>query len=205
MQEKPAKAKVFAETYRHYLEQLADIDYLARADILGGRISGNELVIEFYGREYRVSAGGILDASGQKANFAVCVVLCKYILVCPGEVMQDGVWVTYREFKDAGPLIGYFNANTNKTIESSFSGRIDRLTAASRQLGATPVADGASYDISLMFKALPRIPVLLRFNDRDAEFPAQCAILFRESAEHYLDMESLAIVGTFLAGNLIKP
>lgn len=204
MADKAKKAAVFEATYQDYLEQLSTIDYLARADVLGARASGNELVIKFYGDEYRVSTNGITDASGEKANFAICVVLCKYILVCPGEVMQDGMWVTYREFKNAGPLIGYFNANTNKTIESTFSGRMGLLTKASQKLGATPIEDGAAYDLSLMFNALPRIPVLLHFNDGDAEFPAQCSILFRQSAEHYLDMESLAIAGTFLAGNLIK-
>jgi hypothetical protein len=204
MKEKPEKAKVFEETYQDYLQQLAHVDYLSRADILGGRTSGSDLIINFYGRDYRVSANGITDSEGQKANFAVCVVLCKYILVCPGEVMHDGSWVSYREFKDAGPLIGYFNANTNKTIESTFSGRLDLLTRASQKLAAIPVEDDAAYDLSLVFRALPRLPVMLRFNDGDDEFPAQCAILFRQSAEHYLDMESLAIVGTFLAGNLIK-
>ena len=82
---------------------------------------------------------------------------------------------------------------------------MDLLEERCRKLGAAPLEDGAAYDLSLMFKALPRIPVLLRFNDGDDEFPAQCSILFRQSAEHYLDMESLAIAGTFLAGNLIKP
>ena len=38
---------------------------------------------------------------------------------------------------------------------------------------------------------------------RDPEFPAQCVILFRQSAEQYLDMECLAIGGTFLSGILI--
>jgi hypothetical protein len=198
------KATVFEETYKNYLQQLAGIDYLSRAVVLGAETSGNALTIEFYGQTYSISDSGITGPSGEKANFAVCVALCKYILVCPREVMPDGMWVTYREFRDAGPLIGFFNANTNKTIESSFSGRMDLLEKASRRLGATPVEDGAAYDVSLMFKALPRIPVLLRFNDGDSEFPAHCSILFRESAEHYLDMESLAIVGTFLAGNLIR-
>ncbi len=199
------KAVVFEETYRDYLKQLSGMDYLARADILGAEISGSELIIDFYKDAYRVSADGITDSSGKRANFAVSVLLCKYILVCPREVPQDGTWVTYREFRDAGPLIGYFNANTNKTIKSSFSGRPDLLEKACRKLGAAPHEDGASYDLSLIFHALPRIPVLLRFNDRDDEFPAHCSILFRQSAEHYLDMESLAIAGTFLAGNLIRP
>ncbi len=198
------KATVFEETYRNYLKQLSAIDYLARADVLGVEISGAELVIEFYGNAYRISKAGITDSSGKRANFAVSVLLCKYILTCPQEVMNDGTWVTYREFRDAGPLMEYFTTNTNKIVETSFSGRLDLLEKACRKLGARPLEDGASYDLSLMFKALPRIPVLLRFNDGDEEFPAQCSILFRQSAEQYLDMESLAIAGTFLAGNLIQ-
>ena len=90
------------------------------------------MIIEFYGHAYRISENGITDPSGEKANFAICVALCKYILVRPREVIQDGTWATYREFRDAGPLIGFFNANTNKTIESSFSGRMDLLENASR-------------------------------------------------------------------------
>jgi len=198
------KAAVFEETYKSYLKQLSEIDYLAKADILGADTSGQDLSIDFYGQTYRVSENGITDPQGDKANFAVCVVLCKYILVCPREVVPDGAWATYREFRDAGPLTGYFTANTNKTIETAFSGQLNRLERACRRLGAAPVEDGAVYDLSMAFNALPRIPVLLRFNDGDDEFPAQCSILFRQSAEQYLDMESLAILGTFLAGNLIQ-
>jgi len=200
----PKKAVVFEETYINYLKQLSEIDYVARAAILGAEVSKDQLIVDFYGQPYRVSESGITDKNGERANFAVCVVLCKYILVCPQEVMPDGAWATYREFRDAGPLTVYFTANTNKIIETSFSGRMDLLEKACRRLGAVIVEDGAAYDLSLAFKALPRIPVLLRFNDGDDEFPAQCSILFRQSAEHYLDMESLAILGTFLAGNLIK-
>ena len=47
--------------------------------------------------------------------------------------------------------------------------------------------------------ALPRIPLLLLFNDADDEFAAQCAILFERRADRYLDMECLAIIGSLLA------
>lgn len=50
--------------------------------------------------------------------------------------------------------------------------------------------------------SLPRIPVLLRFNDRDEDFPAQCAVLFPRSAETFLDLECMAIGATLLAGML---
>ena len=46
-----------------------------------------------------------------------------------------------------------------------------------------------------LFDALPKIPMLLLFNDKDDEFPAQCSVLFENRAQKFLDMECLAMVG----------
>ncbi|MFV9645445.1 MAG: hypothetical protein ACNYWU_06440 [Desulfobacterales bacterium] len=48
------------------------------------------------------------------------------------------------------------------------------------------------------------MPVVLRFNDADNLYPAQCSILFRQSAEIFLDLRSIGIAGTFLTVNIIK-
>ena len=56
-------------------------------------------------------------------------------------------------------------------------------------------ADQYSYDLAMQFDALPKVSVLLLFNDKDAEFPAQSSVLFEKRAEKYLDMECLAMVG----------
>jgi hypothetical protein len=58
------------------------------------------------------------------------------------------------------------------------------------------------YDLSVRFEALPRVSLLLLFNDRDDEFPAGCKVLFNQHAETYLDPESLAMTGSFLAKQL---
>jgi hypothetical protein len=49
------------------------------------------------------------------------------------------------------------------------------------------------------FKALPKVPVLLLFNDEEDMFPAQCSVLFQSDCAGYLDMESIAMVGIGLA------
>jgi len=198
------KSAVFEKTYNDYLAQIAGIDFPSRADMLGAELSGDALIIPFYGEPYQVTANGVVKVSGDRANFAVSVVLCQYILRCPEATPESGGWVTYREFKDTGPLEGYFTANTNKIIETTFAGDLAALHNASKRLGGAEFDDGSSYDLSITFDLLPKIPVLLRFNDRDDEFPAQCSVLFRQSAESYIDMESLAIGGTFLAGVLIN-
>ena len=200
----PDKATVFEETYRHYLARIAGLDLTARADLLGAETEGADLVIPLYGTPYRLSRRGVFKPSGEPVNYAVCVVLCCYLLQCPDATPPTGAWVTYREFKDAGPLVGYFTANTNKVIETAFAGNLPGLEEASRGLGGRPIEDGAGHDLSLVFDFLPRIPVRLNFNDRDDEFPAQCSILFRRATETYLDMECTAIGGTFLAGLLTR-
>jgi hypothetical protein len=55
-----------------------------------------------------------------------------------------------------------------------------------------------SYDLSVQFNLLPRIPVLLLYNDADDEFPANCSVLFERRAEYYLDAECLAMAGRLL-------
>lgn len=198
------QSAVFETTYRAYLDELTAIDLESRSDVLGAAVQDQGLIIPFFGTPYHVSGSGVIDRSGKRANFAVSVVLCKYVLMCPPALPLAGDWITYREFKDAGPLVTYFANNTNKTIETAFSGNIVGLLAAAERLNGSRVVDAAAVDLSLKFDPLPRVPALVRFNDRDDDFPAQCTVLFRQSAETFLDMECLAIAGTFLAGHLIR-
>jgi len=200
------KSPVFEKTYRVYLKRLAAVDLKSRAETLGGGWSKEGLIIPFYGTPHRISPAGVTIADGgHKATFAVRVVLCNYVLRCPVKEPHGEELVTYREFRDAGPLIGYFANNTNKVIEQTFTGRLKDLTEACQRIGGKTFTDGSAYDLSMKFNSLPKIPVYLRFNDGDEEFPAQASILFHRSAEAFLDMESLAIAGTFLAGHLIAP
>ncbi len=196
------KAEVFETTYRQYIQQVAEIDLAARAKILGAVEKDGALEISFYGEPHMISKSGVFKPSGERASFAVCVLLCCYVLQSPDKAPNPGEWVTYREFKDAGPLVGYFTSNTNKIIEATFAGRIDVLKAACLKMGGQLVEEPA-FDVACMFDMLPRIPVFFRFNDRDDTFPSQTSILFRQSAEKHIDMECLAIGGTYLTGNLI--
>lgn len=61
-----------------------------------------------------------------------------------------------------------------------------------------------SYELSVQFNPLPKVPLLLLYNDADDEFPANCSILFERRAEKYLDAECLAILGMLLSVYLRK-
>jgi hypothetical protein len=56
----------------------------------------------------------------------------------------------------------------------------------------------------MQFDALPKVPVVMLFNDADDEFSATCSVLFERRAENYLDPECLAMVGRCLFTYLKK-
>ena len=103
--------------------------------------------------------------------------------------------MSYKDFKDAVPLIRAFYNTVTHPIAKTFSGRSAELEKAGRKIGGYAPADAFSYDLSMRFDALPKLPLLLLFNDKDDEFPAQCSVLFEQRAEKFLDMECLAMVG----------
>ena len=198
------KSPIFEETYKNYLAQLAGIDFLSRAKTLGITIQDGEALIPFLRTPYRVSPNGVFDPLGKEPLHAVSVVLCRYLLLCPDKAPFGEGWVSYKDFKDAGPFVGGFVNNTEKALVKFFSGRLPQLKEACRILGGHSSDLELSYQVVLQFDILPKIPLLLLFNDKDEEFPAQCSLLFQKKAESYLDMECLAILGWFLTEALIQ-
>ena len=130
----------------------------------------------------------------------------KYVLLCPkDEPPPESAWVTYKDFKDAAPLIHYFTTNVAAPIIKTFSGKIGALSRALCFLGGVPSPMFKdSYDLSMMLHTLPKIPMIINFNDRDDEFPATCSVLYQKNSEHFFDMESLAITGTCCTEKLIE-
>jgi hypothetical protein len=193
---------VFEQTYQHYLRQLGPLDLPAIADRLRLDHKNGFLYIPFFNRIYGASPEGILDSSGKRAPFDVSVVLFKYLIMCPPQVPADCSWASYKDFKDAAPLVSTFSNRAEGVVTRHFTDRLEVLESACRQMQAHIPEIDLSYSLARQFQALPTIPLLLLFNDAEEGFPAQCSILFERRVEHYLDMESLAILGMLFAGYL---
>jgi hypothetical protein len=202
MSEQPS---VFEKIHQDYLVQIAELDWASLVDRLGVKAVGDTLVIPLFGVPYRVSRQDIFDSHGKRPHHAVNVILFKYLLLAPLSEPWGSDWVTYRCFKDAAPFAGGFFANAEKPINQAFEGRTAELSMACEALGGRPLDQADfSVDLAMRFDALPKVPVLLLFNDQDEEFPAKSSILFEQRAEKYMDMECLAMLAWILADWLIK-
>lgn len=196
------RSPIFEQTIRDYLDQIATMDFPILAQRLGVRVDGEDLVIPFFDAPHRVSRHRIVGPSGRRPDHSTGVILCKYLLLCPDHVPPQERWVSFKDFKDAAPFVGAYTETTEKAISRDFSGKADSLAAAATGLGGGPLETDLPYTLCLQVPCLPRVPLFVLFDDVDDEFPARCSVLFEKRAEHYLDMECLAMAGMLLASHL---
>ena len=198
------EATIFETHYEDYCRQIAELDFPSKKETLDIQLSGNDAVIPFFGERYIVSKTGIADEFGNRPDYGICVILFRYLLLCPGAPVANIEWSTLKDFHKSSQFtnLNVFSSDAERPIIKTFSGRFDALINASQKLGGKPADLSSSYDLSMEFIALPKIKILLLFNDSDGEFPASCSILFQRQAEEYLDPESLIMVGIAFTNRL---
>jgi Domain of unknown function (DUF3786) len=193
---------IFEKNYEGYLEQLREISFDSISNLLGGKVKDGIMEMSLFGESFFISHNGIADTSGQKPSYDTCVILSKYVLLCPDVAPTESEWVSFREFKDSGPLITYFSNDVERAIASHFKENIEKLRDAGKAVsGYLPDLD-VNYDIAFQFDALPKIPVVLLFNDEDEEFSVKSSVLFERRTEKYLDAECIAMLGWQLYNRL---
>ncbi len=193
-----------SEDMDEYLSQISERNIDNFIDTLGLQKCAQGYRFDFFNRPILFDSNDFIDLSGKAMPPAIKTVFCRYLIMHPeNKTDSSGKLVTFREFSGAGPLFSRFVENTNKTIEKTFSGRLETLEKKCQALFGMPLHHSA-YDLSIRFKALPKIPVTLQFNDADDIFPATSVFLFHDDAITYLDLKSLASIVTWFTGFLIN-
>jgi hypothetical protein len=195
---------VYQETYQYYLEKLKSMRFDGKEGVLGVTLDGDAVVVPYFGQSIRLTADGLKNEAGCRPDFSDCVVVCRYLIMCPLFEPKQKEWSAYRDFPDAGPLTVFWADTVERPLTRAFSGRVSALENACDVLGGSIPDMDIACDLSRRFTPLPKIPLLLVFNDADADFPASASLLFERRASTYLDAESQAILGHTLSDRLLK-
>ena len=201
----PSPSPIFDDHREAYLKRLADLDLAAIAGRLALAKDPDGLIVPLFSRSFHVSPRGIFDPDRQPASYAAFVIICRHLLMCPAREPEDAAWTAFRDFKDAGPLLVYFANSVEGAITKAFAGRPEALQQAGTRMGGQILPPGQfAYDVVMGVAALPKVPVLLLFNDATEGFAPRCVVLFERRIATYLDMETVAVVGAYLADGLAR-
>ena len=198
-----ATGSVYHQTYRRYLERLKRMRFDGKQALLGITQDVDEVTVPYFGRTIRLTPDGLADENGQRPEFADCVVICRYLIMCPSFEPRETNWVAFRDFPDAGPLTVFWADTVEGTLAKTFAGRRDALQHSCDVLGGSVPEMDISCDLVRRFTPLPKVPLLLVFNDADETFPAAVSVLFEKRAATYLDGESQAVLGHVLVKRLL--
>lgn len=111
-----------------------------------------------------------------------------------GSAMPTGKWKNLVEFPNTISKIKSMVEHVELPLTKRFKGRLNELFSISGFLGGTDMTGEVnSADAAILFKALPRVPLMLMFWDEDADegFEAQAKLLFDETVCEHLDIESI--------------
>ena len=119
-----------------------------------------------------------------------------------GSKLPTGKWKGFVEFPNTVSKIKSMIEHVEKLLIERFKGKPGELLGAAKQLGGLDKTNELqSADLALLFRPLPRIPIMLMFwnEDLDDDFEAEVKLLFDESILDHLDIESIM----FLSERLI--
>ncbi len=199
----PEPNKAFKETCENYINKIQALDLREISERLGLKPSGDRFALRCLNRDYIISEQGFHTVSNESAPLDVLIVLSRYLLLCPVSEPAGAELSSFRDLKDSGPLTVYFAHDVEMKIAMHFSGKKDELIRICRIKGGYESGVSAGYDFGARFDVLPKIPVVLLFNDKDKEFDATAKLLFEKRADAYLDAECLAILGNLFCRSLI--
>ncbi|MGY5852236.1 MAG: DUF3786 domain-containing protein [Candidatus Thorarchaeota archaeon] len=112
-----------------------------------------------------------------------------------------GEWVKFNSLQGSFACRYSYNEDTLKALTSAFVEKREKLFEALERIGGKRVDYGdAAFEISF----LPKVKVLVVFEDEDEEFPASVRMLFDKNSILYLPHEMLGDIGWLLASRALS-
>lgn len=180
-----------------------DMDELAQR--FGLETDSDALYITFFCEKYRLDrrTGMITLVADPENRLKFNTLMCIYHLFYyskPGAKI-NGTFVPFRQVKGASPFDPAFQRTVLKPLAATFSGHVDLLEDACRQLNGRPIRQG---DVGCVIDAFDCVPATVIFWDGDDEFEAQANMLFDADITEFLHKETVVCLASELADHLVR-
>ncbi|RJR23754.1 MAG: DUF3786 domain-containing protein [Desulfobacteraceae bacterium] len=178
-------------------ERAAPMKIKDLSERIGGRLVEIEsevgLELPYFLDTLIIFSGRIAKSGGDPLNHWEQVFIFNHMAM-GGSREPTGKWKGLVELPNTVSKIKTMKGNVERPLVDFFRGRPEKLLKAALALGGQPAkTDDSGADVAILFRPLPRIPMLLLFRDEDEEeaYEAEASILFDETIVEHLDIESI--------------
>jgi hypothetical protein len=166
-------------------------------DRIGGRLSkqGKDVALElpYFTDSIIITKNGMVRKDGSDITRCEQVFIYNH-MAQGGSKLPSGKWKGLVGFPNTVSKIKSMVEHVEAPLIERFSGKPDELLGAAKNIGGLDRTDEIkSADLAILFRPLPRVPVLLMFWDEDKidGFEAEVKLLFDETITEHLDIESI--------------
>ncbi len=162
------------------------------------------LALTYLGRKVKVFKNEVQYPPGTPADPWDAILLYNYI-ASQGNRPLSGTWITFKDLPNSVSKVKTLTRLEAK-LAQAFTGQGETLRRLSLKLGAEESLPESQAQVAVVFRPLPRLPIMLMFWDADAEegFGAQARFLFDSEVLAYLDLESLLFLVEKLVERLLE-
>ncbi|KUO75591.1 MAG: Fe-S cluster protein [Desulfosporosinus sp. BRH_c37] len=170
-------------------KEIATMDLSASVKRLGATLSGDKLIIKCLGKDFTVDSKGNI-ISDCHINEWVTVPLLNYIISSAGND-PSGKWVPFRELSNETIWNSYFEHKFEKPLKQLTDVYPDLIEDIIFIFSGKPVENRFSYDISLVLKPLPKVPMLICYTKPQEDLESKLNVFFDTTAEDNLNIDSI--------------
>ena len=188
------------------LDEVRDLDLAEQAERGGFAIRparGGDLTLSIpsLGGEIEISMpGGGMALPELTDSLTLRVLALRYVKLASG-IPASGEWIAYRDLPGGRFYAATIPPTVERPLAAIFGMRRGLLGEVAASLGGESAAYG---DEAYVFRAFPRVPLLVVIHWGDDEFPPDCRVLFDRCCSGYLNTDDLKILATQLAAYLLK-
>jgi hypothetical protein len=163
---------------------------------------GEDIRIHFFSEPYDIRFPQVEFYSPTKkvVSLVARILLLHYLIRADGNPLS-GRWVAYKDIPGGLLYAGVFARRVTEPLQRRFGKSAESFKEAGLRLGGKPVEVG---DASFILDAFPYVPLQYVLWEGDEEFPPSVQLLFDASADHYLALEDMVVLGQVTTGRLIN-
>lgn len=196
--EKPGGETAISENIdravQHLKEEISKVDLQRIAINCGGTFDKDRLTIKVLGKNFSVDQKGNIYTDIHIIPWVVLPVY-NYILR-QGSHKLSGNWVPLRELPSGKDWYRLFGQRCEKPLKKIADSHPDLFADLIRLFSAKEVEQHYSSDISVLLHPLPKLPMLICYWYPENELESDLNLFFDDSAEDFLDINSINSIGS---------